>query len=342
MQQQQFLLEALRGQNGLQNQSNVYNQLQGVVAGQGPNPAQAMLNQSTGANVANQAALMAGQRGASANPALMARQAAMQGANIQQQAAGQGASMQAQQSLGALGQAGQMAGTMAANQIGQTNANTAAQQNEQNILQGANTANNSVQGQLANTTLGGQQKLMGGVMNAAGGAMGLAEGGSVDGTAAYGPQSMFGQFLSQPQGSAGVFSTPNTDPMNFTHAKKPVDPMARAQDITPQASAVGNLGSLPVAAQGGKVPAMVSPGEKVLNPGEAKAVAEGKANPMAMGEMVPGKAPVKGDSYKNDNVKKDLPAGGIVIPRSVMQSKDPVRGAADFVRDVMAKKKVKK
>ena len=66
LQSQQQLLGALQGQNGLQNQSNVYGQLQGVVNGTGPNPAQAMLNQQTGTNVANQAALMAGQRGAGA------------------------------------------------------------------------------------------------------------------------------------------------------------------------------------------------------------------------------------------------------------------------------------
>ena len=99
---QQNLLNALQQQNGLGNQTNVYNQLQGVASGQGPNPAQAMLNQETGQNVANQAALMAGQRGASQNVGLMARQAAQQGANLQQQAVGQGASMQAQQGLNAL------------------------------------------------------------------------------------------------------------------------------------------------------------------------------------------------------------------------------------------------
>ena len=70
--QQQQLLQALQGQNGIGNQSQVYNQLQGVVNGTGPNPAQAMLNQQTGQNVAQQAALMAGQRGAASNVGLIA------------------------------------------------------------------------------------------------------------------------------------------------------------------------------------------------------------------------------------------------------------------------------
>lgn len=187
---QQSLLQALQGQQGLQNQSNVYGQLQNVAAGQGPNPAQAMLNQATGQNVSNQAALMAGQRGASQNVGLMARQAAQQGANAQQQAVGQGASLQAQQSLNALGAAGNLATTQAGQQIGQTNANVQGQQAEQqNLLNAIAAQNNSAVGQqnninsvnggLANTQLQGQQGLTGGILNSAGAALGLAGGGEV-------------------------------------------------------------------------------------------------------------------------------------------------------------------
>lgn len=96
------------GIQGLQNvlaaQQGTAGQLQGIANGTGPNPAQAALNQATGQNIANQAALMAGQRGAGSNVGLMARQAAQQGAGIQQQAVGQGATMQAQQEMNALGQ----------------------------------------------------------------------------------------------------------------------------------------------------------------------------------------------------------------------------------------------
>lgn len=87
---------------------NALAQQQAVASGQGPNPAQNMLAQATGQNVSNQAALMAGQRGAGANVGLMARQAGQQGAATQQQAAGQAATMQSQQQLNALGQ---LAGT---------------------------------------------------------------------------------------------------------------------------------------------------------------------------------------------------------------------------------------
>lgn len=83
-------------------QANTAAQYQNIANGTGPNPAQAMLNQSTGQNVQNQAALMAGQRGAGSNVGLMAREAAQQGAATQQQAVGQGASMQAQQQIAGL------------------------------------------------------------------------------------------------------------------------------------------------------------------------------------------------------------------------------------------------
>lgn len=202
LQQQQALLNALQQQGGIQNQSNVYGQFQNIAAGRGPNPAQAMLNQATGQNVANQAALMAGQRGSSSNVGLMARQAAQQGGNLQQQAVGQGATLQAQQALNALNSAGNMANAQVANQIGATNANTAAQQNEQAQLYGvqgdvnkiaaAQQGNiNNVYGQLANTNMQGQQGMIGGIMKAigsgasmmggmGGGGGGMAEGGDVE------------------------------------------------------------------------------------------------------------------------------------------------------------------
>jgi hypothetical protein len=187
--QQQQLASALQGQNGLGNQSSVYNQLQGVANGTGPNPAQAMLAQSTGANTANQAALMAGQRGAGANSGLMARQIGQQGAANQQNAVGQAASMQANQSLGALGQMGGMANQMAGQQINQTNANqqSAMGMNGQVLggIQGQNSANVSNQGNLNTTNAGiaaanqkAQAGVASGVINAAGMAM-LASGGQV-------------------------------------------------------------------------------------------------------------------------------------------------------------------
>lgn len=325
--QQNSLLNALKAQNGLQNQSNVYGQLQNVVSGQGPNPAQAQLAQATGANVANQAALMAGQRGAGANVGLMARQNAMQGANLQQQAAGQGASLQAQQSLNALQGAGGMAENMAANQIGQTNANAQTRLGEEGILQGANSANNNIQGNLAGHAMQGQQALIGGAMNALGAA--FAGGGQVQkyaqGGSAFGPQSLFGQTLANPQmptselynGSEGSQSL-QKGIGGMGKKKEKEDPMEGAEEMGPLGSSdLMDMGTM-VAAHGGNV------GSKLKSGGH-----------------VPGKPKVAGNSYKNDTVKALLSPGEVVIPNSVMQSKDPVRGAAEFVRSVMAKKRAK-
>lgn len=109
---------ALQGlQNVLGQQQGLANQYQGLANGTGPNPAQAALNQSTGQNIAAQAALMAGQRGAGANVGLMARQAAQQGAATQQQAVGQSATLQAQQQIaGMQALAGQQQAMGATNQ----------------------------------------------------------------------------------------------------------------------------------------------------------------------------------------------------------------------------------
>lgn len=191
--QKQFL-DQLAAQGGVQNQSNVFNQQQQLAnqlgtqaQGGGPNPALAQLNQATGANVANQAALMAGQRGSNANVGLLARQAAQQGANTEQQAVGQGAVLKAQQQLaaqGALQNQQQMLGNTAAQQVNQQSAGIgqlgSITQGEQSILQNANssanTANvgmqsniNSANSNIANTNASNQSKLLGGGLNAAGG-----------------------------------------------------------------------------------------------------------------------------------------------------------------------------
>lgn len=364
---QNNLLAALQGQNGLGNQTSVYNQMQNVANGTGPNPAQAQLAQATGANTANQAALMAGQRGSSANTGLMARQAAMQGGANQQNSAGQAATLQAQQSLNALGQMGGMANTMATNQIGQTNANVSAAQAHQNALLNQNANQNAIRQSLITGTAQQQASGMGSGINAAGssmsssgssggsgggggefgaeggqvgqmpkmamgGALGslfsFAEGGPVDGSA-YQGQSAFGQFLNTPDVqtvSPGAQQTWGTDQLansgkNFgskKHSKADGDsgvPMDASDNY----------------AEGGKVPAMVSPGEQYLPPKDVKKVIEDKKDPLETGERIPGKPKHKGNNYANDTVSKTLEEGGIVIPNSVMQSKNPHWEAMKFV-----------
>lgn len=88
--------------------------------------------------------------------------------------------------------------------------------------------------------------------------------------------------------------------------------------------------------QAAKVPAMVSPGEVYIPPSKMNAVAKG-ADPIDAGQKIPGKAKVKGNSLKNDTVSKTLEEGGIVLPKSVMESKNPHWAAHKFVSEVMAK-----
>lgn len=360
LEQQQAFLQALQGQNGIQNQSNVFNQLQGVANGTGPNPAQAMLNQATGANVANQAALMAGQRGAGSNVGLIARQAAQQGANTQQQAAGQGATMQANQSLNAMNQLGGIAGQQVANQMGATSGYTqAAQSANANVLNGIgqqNQANVGMQSNINNANAGiaginaqAQNQLIGkgigGLMNAAGGATGLAKGGEVP--SATTSKSRFAQYLADGGGVSAPgaidigtpMQAPKYDLFEGAPSSKPKN--------KPDNSASGDTGSGVTAtggggvlerAHGGTIDAMVSPGEKYLSPKEAIEIGSGKKNLKEVGKTIPGKAKVKGDSYANDIVPAKLEEGGFVIPREVMQSKNPDWAAHAFVRAHLSNK----
>jgi hypothetical protein len=91
---------------------------------------------------------------------------------------------------------------------------------------------------------------------------------------------------------------------------------------------LGGVGSALGLAKGGEVPGVTSRAGRHLM---------SKGGPIE-NHMVPGKAEVKGDSLKNDKVPAVLSPGEVVIPRSVMQSDDPVKNSAKFVQAVMAKK----
>lgn len=155
--QQRSFLQNLGGFDSVGNANSLYGQQQGLAnqlqmqaAGGGPNPAMDQLALTTGQNVQNQAALMAGQRGARGNPGLMARQIASQGAQTQQGAAGQAAVMRANQQLAAQQALMQQQGAMGNTNANMMNARQGAlngynqsAQNMQNMLLGAATANNA-------------------------------------------------------------------------------------------------------------------------------------------------------------------------------------------------------
>lgn len=184
--EQNAFMQALQAQNGVQNQSDIYNQFGQVAAGQGPNPAQAQLANATAGNVANQAALAAGQRGASQNVGMIARQAGQQGAATQQQAVGQGAALQAQQSLAAMQAQGQMAGQqIAQQQAAQSAYNQSALQQQSNIIggiTGTNSASVADQGSVNQ----GAAAIKGASIGAISGAGAALAGGGGGGGAAHG------------------------------------------------------------------------------------------------------------------------------------------------------------
>ena len=373
--QQQALVDQLNAQNGVANQSSVFNQLQGVASGTGPNPAQAMLAQQTGTNVANQAALMAGQRGAGANAGLIARQAAQQGAATQQQAVGQGATLQAQQSLGALGQLGGIAGQQVAEQqggISNLNAQQMAlqaqqlqniqQQNQYNagiaqVNAGAQQGRTSgflsgLGSTLSNFASGSNAPLIGsggggGAFSSAGTAAGGGAGTSSAGTVAQGEAIGAGSgssSLTMPElGSSAGFAkggmVQNYDNGGLISAGASLLPLLAMFDKGGEAKASGPRSHYGRHLAGMPVKAMVSPGERYLPPKEAHAVAKGQKSPLRSGEKIPGQAKVKGDSLKNDTVPKTLEEGGVVIPRSILQSKHPEAAASKFVREHLKKGK---
>lgn len=181
--QQDIAFQTASGVNpAVASQQQLLQQLQLQAAGGGPNPAQAQLAQNTAANTANTAALMAGQRGASSNVGLMARQIGQQGALTQQNAVGQAATLQAQQQLQFQQQQQALQSQMINQGIAGASANNAAAQNEQNILQNANASYNNAGVSMQN----GINSANAATSAANSGAMGQLLGGVGSGLAAAG------------------------------------------------------------------------------------------------------------------------------------------------------------
>ncbi len=298
LQQQQAFLQQLQAQNGVGNQNLAFQNASNLANGVGPNPAQAQLAQATQANTANQAALMAGQRGASANPALIARLAAQQGSANQQNAAGQAATLAAQQQLAGQQQmaniAGQQVGNLAQGNLAQ---NQLAQNLYGQVSGNINNQNqaaigNASQQNSANASIAGQNaQTQRGILSGLAGGLGTAVMGPLGGLASSAFSNMFSP-------------TP---------------------DYTPGG---GQIKPMPGMAHGGEIKAANGPRSNVglhfMN--------------MQTGGHVPGKAAVKGDSAKNDTVPAMLSPGEVVIPKHIMEGKNPSKDAAKFVAAVMAKK----
>ena len=382
---QQQLLQALQAQNGIGNQNNVFNQQQAlanqygnIANGQGPNPAQAMLAQQTGNNIAATNALMAGKRGASANPALMAALAANQGAATQQQAVGQGATMQANQSLGALGQQGaqlanmgQTSGQQVQNQIAATGAGTEAQLAQQQQLlaanQAANNANVSMQSNinnanagLAESTMPLQQGVLGGAIGGLGAGLvpggslgsalgaagkGISAAGATGGIVGYADGGAVQQPMQQP-----IIMMPPTHQRGTTMGSSLLDYMHGIAPVS--AYAEGGLADnmdqrvnqRMQERQQMQMPQPV-PSRGPVDPGillpdkRLNGVTHPKVINASNGALVNGTAPVPGNSYENDKVEALLSPGELVVDRETMADGGKAGEAARFLAAVIAAKK---
>lgn len=284
-----------QSQDILSQQQNLAQQLLAQTQGSGPNPAQAMLQQQTGNNMAQQAALMASARGASVNPALIARQAAQQGAGIQQQGAGQAAILGAQQQLQAQQQ-------LAAQQQAMQQANLGQQQLQGNLFTGAGALQNTqnannvsnygqmqgINAQVAQGNANRSNQAMGGLLNGAMSAIGgFAEGGQV-----------------------APMNIPRLDDAVGISLDKPS--FGGGGDSSPKATGLGG-------GSGGGGPM------KMLQPNAV----------FAGGGEVPGEPQHPGNDYRNDRVPALLSKGEIVLPNTVTQSDDAPLKAAEFVKHLM-------
>lgn len=297
--------------NNVQAQNNLLAALQGQANGTGPNPAQAMFNQSTNQNIDQNSGMIASQKGI--NPALATRQASMNAANMGQQAAGQAATMQAQQQVNAQNQMGNVAGQIGSQAL-----------NQQNIAQQGFYAPQSINAGVATGNAKNNAGLIGGLMGA-GGAAFMAEGGMVD-KPGYAEGGMIGNQELDPMSSATAFFNSQLNApvdiwkmTSMNGGKSPGSEMGTMAGGAMDSSGMGGATSMPM-----------------MNTGATMMAAHGGMS-MKQGGKVPGKAQVSGDSYANDTIDAKLSPHEIVIPRSITMGKNPGDMAKKFVEEQLAK-----
>ena len=338
----------LAGVNGQQGQ--LVNALMAQSQGQGPNPANAELNQATNQGIQQATGQIASQKGIS--PALAARQSSMNAAGATQQAAQAGAIMNAQQQLAAQSGAANVLGQQAGQNI-QNTATTGGLANQSSLgSQGINAAT-SAQNAAAN------QNVFGGLLNAAGAglASALSRGGTVGGYddgGTIGSLPGAGDTADDDAGDVDtgkMFSTAFNTQTPQVQAANQILASSGVPNYMPSYTAGGanigksgggssggigaGIGALAALAHGGKVPSHLSHIAQIYHPNFNT---KGTTHLKARGGPVPGKAKVAGDSPKNDTVKTMLSPGEVVIPRSIMESEDPVKMASKFVANELAKR----
>lgn len=302
-------------------QEQLAGQLQNEAAGNGPNPAQIQYEQNAQTIAQQQAALNAQNR--SLNPGLAARLSSNAAVQSGQSAAGGAAAQQAEQQLAAQQQMEGLTGQE------QTGALQAAGINAQVAQNNTNSVNNTE----------------GGLLNSVGGVLGsiFAKGGKVPDHISK----MASIYHAKKYAGGGSIQIPGLP--NFSNAnnlpppmKSPVSSMMSSPGGSPTpASPNASLGSNPLGISGvsstsaapamSSVPALGSSagiGAPAAAPslgiGTLAADPEVAALALKAGGSVPGKAKVKGDSYKNDTVPALVSPGEEVIDRETLQDPGPI------------------
>lgn len=252
-------------QGNLGNENALAQQLLAQSQGQGPNPAQAMLQQATQQNIQSAAGTVASQKGL--NPALAARLAGQQAGQMNQQAAGQGAIMGAQQQLGAQGQLAGLYG-----QVGQQG--LTQQQLLQQALANQNNAHVSNQAQanqanagLAQVNAKASNDMQAGLFQNAGKAatvLAMAEGGEVAPVQSSGAPTISPE--AQGDSSKGSSGPDMSQVMAMAQAF-----MASGGKVPGKAKVAGNSYS------NDTVPTLLSPGEIVIPREDAASPDKAKA-----------------------------------------------------------------
>lgn len=318
-------------------QQDVYGQQQGLAnqlmqQTQGQGPGQTLIAQQAGQNAQQQAALMNSARGANANPALVARQAAMAGAQGNQQALNSQAALQLQ-SQGALAQQQAQMGNQALQGQSILQGGIAAQNSANLNAQGINAGISANNARQTGSIFG--NILQGGAM-AGLGAMGLARGGEIPKMDTGGP--VDDPFMNDPP-ALGI--TAGADPMggvgkptnlmgigmgNYQNYGAPPPPSVSASGGGGGGGSGGGGGGNIISSLGSIIGGMFAQGGSI------------PYGQMLSGGRVPGQADIEGDNQKNDTVPTLLSPGEIVLPRSVAQAPDAEKKAAEFVAHLKKKK----
>lgn len=319
--------------NGIQAQNA---QLNAQYSGMNPG-ATALQTQATNNAIAQSTGMLASAKGIS--PALAARMAGQNAAQATQQGANNAIQNNNTANLQAQGLISQnLSGLNSNAQSGINNINSANASTD-------NGSASAVSGAIGGVASGASAAAGAGAGKYNGGVIGYATGGQVAPQFDVQQAPNVGAGIAQAGAPLGkslgsLFSSPQS---SLTP-----DPGANANQMATQNAAnVRDLIPAPYA-KGGKipdkknVPVMLSPGERKLSPEDAKAVAKGKLDALRTGQKVPGKAPVKGDSPKNDIVKDSAQAGSVIIPRSVLDSPNPHKAASKFVAAALMHHKLTK